>query len=118
MDSVQDNEPIPDDLRKALDEAKAQFGEAFLLEAKDAGIRVVCRAPTRPLYRKFRTERADPSPARRSGAFESLFVACLVYPDPKTFEATLNRMPALSDTFGVALWDKVTGAEDATVKKT
>lgn len=118
MDTLQEAEVIPDELRKALEEAKSKYGEAYLLEAKEAGIRVVCRAPTRPVYRKFRTERYDPSPARRAGSLESLFVACLVYPDPKTFESTLDRMPALADSFGGALWDKVTGAEDATVKKT
>jgi hypothetical protein len=118
MDILQEGEVTSEELRQALDEAKAKFGDAYLLEAKDAGISVVCRAPTRPLYRKFRAERYDSNPARRAGSLESLFVACLVYPDPKTFEATLNRMPALADSFGAALWDKVSGAEDATVKKT
>ena len=40
-----------------------------------------------------------------------------MHPAPKEFDRVLDQMPALADTFGVALWDKVTGAEDASVKE-
>ncbi len=108
---------LPEDVRKALETAKSRCGDdrVFLLESEESGIQVVCRAPDRPTYRKFRTERNDP--ARKAGAFETLFLSCLQYPTPKDFEATLDRLPALADSFGMALWAEVLGAEDATIKK-
>ena len=100
---------------KIVDELKAKHGDVYILTADEAGVQVVCKRPSRPVYRKFRDQRSAPN--KRSMAFEEPFLSCLVHPAPKEFDRVLDEMPALADTFGVALWDKVTGAEDASVKK-
>ena len=100
---------------KIVEDLKAKHGDVYILTAEEAGVQVVCKRPSRPVYRKFRDQRSDPN--KRSMALEDLFISCLVHPAPKEFDRVLDEMPALADTFGIALWDKVTGAEDATVRK-
>jgi hypothetical protein len=95
---------------KIVEELTTKHGDVYTLTADEAGVQVVCRRPSRPVYRKFQDQRSDPD--KRSMAFEGLFLLCQVHPAPKEFDRVLDEIPALADTFGV-----VTGAEDASVIK-
>jgi len=109
-------EEIPEAMKAALESARAANGEVFVLTAPESGVTVICKRPGRALYRKFREEQDGP-PAKSAHRFENLFNSCLVYPSPKDFDATLDRLPALGDSFGLALWDKIVGAENVTTKR-
>ena len=106
---------VPASLKAALEEAKTR-GDVFVLHAPENDVTVICKRPGRVLYRKFREEQ-ESGPSKASRRFENLFLASLVAPTPKDFEATLEKFPALADSFGVALWDKVIGTEVASLKK-
>jgi len=80
-------------VRSGGDELKAKHSDVYILIADEAGAQVVCKRPSRPVYRKVRDQRSDPN--KRSMAFEDLFLSCLVHPAPKEFDRVLDEMPAL-----------------------
>lgn len=69
--------------------------DLYLLSSRDAAI--VVRKPTRPEYKRFRAQSADP--AKRDIAMESLVKSVLVHPSAKEFDALLDRLPALCEEF-------------------
>lgn len=103
------------EVRAKLQEAKTAHGEAYVLTDSDDKISVVVRKPRRAEYQRFRQERADPG--KRAAALERLFLSCLVWPTPTDFEPTLNSLPAIGDSFGAALFDRISGAVEAEVRK-
>jgi hypothetical protein len=115
VEEVKDGD-VPEALKTALAEAKAKHGDVFVLHAPECGVTVICERPPRAVYRKFREDQDGP-PAKSAHRFENLFLSCLLAPSMKDFDAVLDKMPALADSFGVALWDKTLGAEAASVKK-
>jgi hypothetical protein len=116
IEDVKPEDEIPESMRAAFEAAKAKDPDLFVLHAPDADVTVVCRRPARAIYRKFREEQDGP-PIKSAHRFENLFLACLVVPTAKEFDAVLDKMPALGDSFGVAIWDRVCGTDGATVKK-
>jgi hypothetical protein len=62
------------------------------------GETVVVVAPSRPIWKRFRTVVASDDKRRPEG-LEQLLRDCLVYPDQKALTAILDRKPGLSETF-------------------
>lgn len=100
---------------KLLEELKAKHGNVVVLTADEACVQVACKRPDRATYKRFKVEIGDAN--KKTSALENLCLTCLVHPSREEFERLLDEMPALGDTFGAALWDKVVGAEDASAKK-
>lgn len=85
--------------QKRIDELKAQHGEIHLLTF-DA-VQVIVRPPGRAQWKRFRALTTDEK--RRPDALETLFRDCLLFPAAADLEATLDRYPALGETFGAQL---------------
>lgn len=105
---------------KTLEELKAKHGDdVFVLTSPesegDLQVQVAFKRPTRGIYRKYKAESVDEK--KKTIAIENLAMACLIHPTPEEFDALLDRMPALADSFGLSLMDKVGGAGVADVKK-
>ncbi len=111
-------EDVPAEMRAAFEAAKLQHPDLYVLRTPtDVGdITVICKRPTRALYRKFREDQ-ESGPLKAAHRFEALFLACVVVPSPKDMDTILDRAPACADYFGTQLWDKVVGANPASIKK-
>lgn len=85
------------------------------LLATPQGETVVCKAPSRAEYKRFRAMIIDPG--QRPNALETLLVACVVWPTRNEVHALLDRRPGLAEVFG----DKLAGiagvGEDLVEKK-
>lgn len=65
------------------------------------GEAVICKAPTRGEYRRFRSMYLDG--AQRAMATETLLIGCVVHPDRGELGRLLERRPGLAETFGEKL---------------
>jgi hypothetical protein len=89
---------------KVFEDLKVQHGDDLhLLTSREH--EVVVRRPTQAEYKRFRANGVDPN--KRDIAAESLLKTVLVYPDRKTFEALLDRYPALCEEFSDPLLEIV-----------
>ena len=109
-------EEVPDSIRQPLEDAKAKHEDVYMLKDPDAGVTVICKRPSRAIYRKLREDQNGP-PERSAHRFEALLNGCLVFPSPKEFDVLLNTMPWLGDAFGVKLVDTLMGESAIDMKR-
>lgn len=64
---------------------------------QELGIEVIVRAPNKAEFRRFRTMYGDP--AQRAIASEAFLLGCIAEPTAEEFRATLDRYPALAESF-------------------
>lgn len=115
IDELKEGE-IPESMKAALEDAKSKHGEVFVMHSGEFDVTAICKRPPRAIYRKFREEQEGP-PAKSAHRFENLFLECVVVPTRKEFDQILDRLPALADSFGIALWDKVIGTSNVDTKR-
>lgn len=77
---------------------------------------VICKAPSRAEFKRFRTMWNDGG-QQRAQAFETLLYGCAVYPDRKGLADLLDRRPGLAETFGSSLASWAGLGEEAVEKK-
>src|SRR5688572_3488954 len=83
---------------------KAEHSGAELRQFSTPDGAVICRAPSRGEFKRFRTMYLDAQ--QRPGALEALLYGCVVHPDRKVLGELLERRPGLAETFGseLAAW--------------
>jgi hypothetical protein len=108
------DQELSPEIQAKLDAAKAAHGEAFVLQSDDQRATVIVRRPKRGEYQRYQSERFND--AKKTRALERLFLSCLVWPLPAEFDAVLEQMPALGDTFGLGVCE-IAGGGGYTVKK-
>jgi len=71
--------------------------EAVHVFTAETGEKAFFRAPSNPVWRRFRSHMSDTR--KRDEAGENLVRSCLLYPDKATFDGWLESRPALIETF-------------------
>jgi hypothetical protein len=94
---------------------RKEHPSAELREFAAADGAVICKAPTRGDYKRFRTMYLDP--VQRPMALEQLLAASLVHPDREEFSQLLERRPGLTEVFGEKLATWAGLGQEATEKK-
>lgn len=107
---------IPDSARPVYQKAVSEYGEAHVFFGPETKTTAVFRRPVRAHHSRF-MEEAESGPTKASGRFERLCLGCVVAPSPEDFKATLARLPALADSFGLGLHTKFFRSDLASVKK-
>lgn len=99
----------------SLDALKSKYpGVQLHLAECDEGA-IVFRTPPRGEWKRFVSEAAEK--ARAGEALAALVRSCLVWPDLGTYDALIERLPALSEAFGTKVAEAAGVQESVVVKK-
>jgi hypothetical protein len=97
--------------KAAMERAKAEHGEVYVLKAK--GHEVLVKLPGPAEWAGFLDEREK----RGSRALKGLFESCCLVPAKAELEQLLSKWPALGSVFGGKVWDLAGAAEEVEAKK-
>lgn len=90
---------MPEEINKdTIAAIKAEHPGHKLRQLSACGVTVIIRSPTEPEWERFQRDSLEP--ARRSKAMERLVRDCCVFPEKKSVDEFLARLPGLSITFG------------------
>lgn len=108
-----ENEGFPADVIAAV---KAQHPslELRMLMTEDGGA-VICKAPNRGEYKRFRQMVIDPD--KRAMALETLLYGCCVHPPKDELNAMLEHRPGWAEVFGDKLSGWAGAGQEVTEKK-
>jgi hypothetical protein len=84
-----------------IQEFEQKHGKVAHCKAKSGAWEAVFRKPTRPEYKRWRSQTANE--ATRADAQEILLTSCVVYPERVAFQALLDQYPAIPETCGTAV---------------
>lgn len=111
------NHEITPFAQEVIDAVKAAHpGAEMRILISEEGEAVICKAPNRGEYKRFR-QLLTGDQAQRAAAPETLLYGCTVYPPPTELGALLERRPGLGDAFGEQLAGWAGAGQDVTQKK-
>lgn len=90
-------DPFTPEERATLDSLEEKWGEIWPFRVKGFGL-VVLRKPTKPEYRSYQRERANPK-TDDVIVEENLRRLCLAHPGGKAYDEIIAAFPALGDVF-------------------
>lgn len=79
------------------------------------GDAVICKAPNRGEYKRFRQMVVDPD--KRAMALETLLFGCCVHPSTAELSSLLEKRPGLAEVFGDKLSGWAGAGQEVTEKK-
>jgi hypothetical protein len=102
--------------QEIIDKVKAQHpgAELYMWSTPD-GTAVICKAPNRGEYKRFRQMVVDP--ARKAESLETLLLGCVVYPPAADMFAILDRRPGYAEVFGEKLAGIAGAGQEVNEKK-